>query len=89
MDDEPCCIIIFKWLLIVVGLGMLIYVIEIMGEVMYMWFSGDLEEKLQASKLALKSRPFLINSTTHLGESRISDSLELENTTTNSLQTEG
>ena len=89
MDDEPCCIIVFKWLLIVVGLGMLIYVIEIMGEVMYMWFSGDLEEKLQASKLALKSRPFLINSTTHLSESRISDSLEFENTTTNSLQTEG
>lgn len=89
MDDEPCCIIVFKWLLIVVGLGMLIYVIEIMGEVMYMWFSGDLEEKLQASKLALKSRPFLINSTTHLGESRISDSLGFENTTTNSLPTEG
>jgi hypothetical protein len=50
MDDEPCCIILFKWLLIIVGLGMLIAVIEIMGEVMYEWFSGDLDKSVKISK---------------------------------------
>jgi hypothetical protein len=54
MDDEPCCIILFKWLLIIVGIGMLCVVIEIMGEVLYAWFSGDLEKELLASRIAFK-----------------------------------
>ena len=54
MDDEPCCIILFKWLLIIVGIGMLCVVIEIMGEVLYSWFSGDLEKELLASRIAFK-----------------------------------
>ena len=54
MDDEPCCIILFKWLLIIVGLGMLCVVIEIMGEVLYSWFSGDLEKELLISRIAYK-----------------------------------
>ena len=86
MDDEPCCIIIFKWLLIVVGLGMLVAVIEIMGEVMYAWFSGDLEDDLRASQRASASRTFLnITSTIKPTEinmvKQMNDSFESETTT--------
>ena len=33
---------------------MLCVVIEIMGEVLYAWFSGDLEKELLASRIAFK-----------------------------------
>ena len=42
MDDEPICIIAFKWILIVVGATMLGTVIVIMSEVIYSWSSGEL-----------------------------------------------
>ena len=52
MDNEPICIIAFKWILIVVGAIMLGAVIVIMSEVIYSWSSGELaaqqERRLQA-----------------------------------------
>ena len=80
MDDEPCCIILFKWLLIIVGLGMLIAVIEIMGEVMYAWFSGDLEKNLHAIKKDLKEASML-NPTESSINKQINETMQSEATT--------
>ena len=63
MDDEPCCIILFKWLLIIVGIGMLVAVIEIMGEVLYAWFSGNLEANLPKTSAVRDNSTYLINQT--------------------------
>ena len=79
MDDEPCCIILFKWLLIIVGIGMLCVVIEIMGEVLYAWFSGDLEKELLASRIAFKHFSSSKNVST------ISNATSLNNLTTEGL----
>ena len=45
MENEPVCIIVFKWLLIVVGAVMLGVVVVIMSDVIYDWFSGHLAEQ--------------------------------------------
>lgn len=82
MDDEPCCIILFKWLLIIVGLGMLIAVIEIMGEVLYAWFSGDLERSLKISKI-----PSNDTYTLHPEELAITNQMNETITTENSSET--
>lgn len=42
MDDEPVCIVIFKWCLILVGSVMLGVVLFLTGEVIYSWSTGDL-----------------------------------------------
>ena len=80
MDDEPCCIILFKWLLIIVGLGMLIAVIEIMGEVLYAWFSGDLEQNYRISKMptndTFTSNPNALNIV-----NQINGTIKIENST--------
>lgn len=44
-EHEPISILIFKWCLIVVALGMLGFVLFLMGEVLYAWFSGQLKQE--------------------------------------------
>ena len=80
MDDEPCCIILFKWLLIIVGLGMLIAVIEIMGEVLYAWFSGDLERNLRISKLP-SNDTLTVNPNVLSVETQINETIKTETST--------
>lgn len=43
-EKEPVCILIFKWLLIIAGATMLGIVLFIMGEVIYAWTTGTLNE---------------------------------------------
>ncbi len=43
-EREPLLIVWFKWLLIVLGLAMLVAVLVIMGDVIYVWWSGGGEE---------------------------------------------
>ncbi len=45
VDKEPMAIIVFKWLLILVGVGMLCVVFFFMGEVIYLWSTGDLAQQ--------------------------------------------
>ena len=44
-EEEPIAIVIFKWILIGVGIVMLGVVLFFMGEVIYQWSSGQLKEE--------------------------------------------
>ena len=44
---EPICVSVFKWGIIVAGLGMLAIVLYFMGDVIYAWFSGNLAKNQQ------------------------------------------
>jgi len=52
IENEPTFVVIFKWTLIVIGLAMLGAVLFFMGEVIYDWSSGKLE---QERKIILES----------------------------------
>lgn len=45
IDDEPVGIVVFKWLLILIGSMMLGVVLFLTGEVIYDWSTGELKQQ--------------------------------------------
>lgn len=68
-EEEPLCVIIFKWTLIVVGALMLGLVMFIMGEVIHAWITGTMEELNNRYRTTSLSTFDGISNDTRVGES--------------------
>jgi len=62
-EEEPIAIVIFKWILIGVGIVMLGVVLFFMGEVIYQWSSGQLKEEREKIMENLANNNININVT--------------------------
>ena len=63
IEHEPIGIVIFKWILIIVGIIMLGVVLFFMGEVIYMWSSGELKRERELKLANLTNTTVNTNST--------------------------